>query len=92
MKNNILIVDDIHPVFIEMAAAKGYQCDYQPKITAVEALEIIGNYEGLVIRSKFLLNREYIDAAKNLRFICRAGAGMDNIDEPYAAQKGLNSS
>jgi D-3-phosphoglycerate dehydrogenase len=89
LKNNILIVDDIHPVFIEMAAAKGYQCDYQPKITPGEALQILGNYAGLVIRSKFMLNREYLDAAKNLRFICRAGAGMDNIDEPYAAEKGI---
>ncbi|MDP9080371.1 MAG: 2-hydroxyacid dehydrogenase [Bacteroidota bacterium] len=89
MKNNILIVDDIHPVFMEMAEAKGYHCDYQPKITAAEALQIISDYAGLVIRSKFLLNRQYLDAAKNLRFICRAGAGMDNIDEPYAAEKNI---
>jgi D-3-phosphoglycerate dehydrogenase len=87
LKNNILIVDDIHPVFIEKAQALGYTCDYQPTIKPAEALQIIGNYEGLVIRSKFLLNREYLDAAINLKFICRAGAGMDNIDEPYAAEK-----
>jgi D-3-phosphoglycerate dehydrogenase len=89
LKNNILIVDDIHPVFMEMAEAKGYHCDYQPKIKPDEALQIIGNYAGLVIRSKFLLNRQYLDAAKNLRFICRAGAGMDNIDEAYAAEKDI---
>ena len=89
MKNNILIVDDIHPVFIEMAEAKGYECDYQPKITAAEALEIIGGYAGLVIRSKFRVDRKVIDIAKKLRFVCRAGAGMDNIDEPYAAKKNI---
>lgn len=89
MKNNILIVDDIHPVFIERAEALGYQCDYRPEIKADEALQLIGGYAGLVIRSKFLLNRQYLDAAANLRFICRAGAGMDNIDEPYAAEKGI---
>ena len=89
MKNNILIVDDIHPVFIEMAEAKGYECDYQPKITTAEALEIIGGYAGLVIRSKFRVDRKVIDIAKNLRFVCRAGAGMDNIDEPYAAEKNI---
>jgi D-3-phosphoglycerate dehydrogenase len=89
LKNNILIVDDIHPVFIEKAEAMGYQCDYQPLIKPAEALQIIGNYTGLVIRSKFKLNREFIDAGKNLRFVCRAGAGMDNIDETYAAEKGL---
>ena len=89
MKNSILIVDDIHPVFIERADAMGYYCDYKPAIKPGEALNIIGNYVGLVMRSKFKLNREYIDAGKNLQFVCRAGAGMDNIDEEYAAEKGI---
>ena len=89
MKNSILIVDDIHQLFIERAEKLGYHCDYQPLITPGQALEIIGGYAGLVMRSKFKLNREYIDAGKNLRFVCRAGAGMDNIDEEYAIQKGI---
>jgi D-3-phosphoglycerate dehydrogenase len=89
LKNNILIVDDIHPVFMEMAAAKGYQCDYQPKITPAEALLIIGEYAGIVIRSKFNIDKHVIDLAKKLRIVCRAGAGMDNIDEAYAAEKGI---
>jgi D-3-phosphoglycerate dehydrogenase len=89
LKNNILIVDDIHPVFMEQAEAKGYHCDYLPLIKPDEALQIIGNYAGLVMRSKFKLNRQYIDAGVNLRFVCRAGAGMDNIDEAYAAEKGI---
>ncbi len=89
MKNNILIVDDIHPVFMERAGAMGHHCDYRPTIKPDEALQIIGGYEGLVMRSKFKLNRQYIDAAINLRFVCRAGAGMDNIDEAYAKEKGI---
>ncbi len=90
MKNNILIVDDIHPIFIELAQALGYSCDYRPTIKPDEALEIIGGYKGLVIRSKFKMNKEHLDAGKNLRFICRAGAGMDNIDEAYAAERGIS--
>lgn len=89
MKKNILIVDDIHPVFIEQAEALGYTCDYRPLIKASEAFEIIGDYAGLVIRSKFNVDRSVIDAATSLRFVCRAGAGMDNIDEAYAAEKHL---
>jgi len=89
MKNNILIVDDIHPVFIEQAEALGYTCDYRPLIKANEAFEIIGDYAGLVIRSKFNVDRSVIDAGTNLRFVCRAGAGMDNIDEGYAAEKNI---
>ena len=86
---NILIVDDIHPVFIEQAEAMGYQCDYKPTIKPDEAYAVIGEYEGLVIRSKFLVNKTVLDLAASLRFICRAGAGMDNIDEDYAKQKGV---
>jgi D-3-phosphoglycerate dehydrogenase len=89
LKSNILIVDDIHPIFMEMAAAKGYHCDYKPLIKADEAVQIIGDYAGLVIRSKFKVDKQVIDAGTNLRFVARAGAGMDNIDEAYAAEKGI---
>jgi len=89
LKNTILIVDDIHPIFMEKVEAFGYLCDYRPLIKPNEALQILGDYDGLVMRSKFKLNRDYIDAGKNLRFVCRAGAGMDNIDEAYAAEKGI---
>ena len=89
MKNNILIVDDVHPIFMEQAEAKGYTCDYRPTIKSEEALQIIGNYAGLVIRSKFLVTKQVFDLATNLQFVARAGAGMDNIDEAYAAKKGI---
>ncbi|PJJ83679.1 NAD(P)-dependent oxidoreductase [Mucilaginibacter auburnensis] len=87
--NTILIVDDIHPIFIEQAEAMGYVCDYRPTIKLAEALEIISTYAGLVIRSKFNVDKRVFDAAANLRFICRAGAGMDNIDEAYAKEKNV---
>jgi D-3-phosphoglycerate dehydrogenase len=87
--NKILIADDIHPIFIEQVEVAGYQCDYQPTIKLDEALQIISGYAGLVIRSKFNVDKAVIDAAPNLRFVCRAGAGLDNIDEAYAAQKGI---
>jgi D-3-phosphoglycerate dehydrogenase len=89
MKNNILIVDDIHPIFMEQAEALGYTCNYQPLITPAAAFEMLGDYAGLVIRSKFNVDRKVIDAATNLRFVCRAGAGMDNIDVAYAVQKNI---
>lgn len=74
---------------MERAEAMGYQCDYRPQITPADALDILGEYSGLVVRSKFNLDKKHIDAGKNLRFICRAGAGMDNIDEDYATSKGI---
>lgn len=89
LKNSILIVDDLHPIFIEQVEAVSYICDYQPTLKLEQVMPIIANYEGLVIRSKFQVSREVLDAATNLRFIARAGAGMDNIDEDYARQKGI---
>ena len=89
MKNNILIVDDLHPVFIEQAETFGYTINYQPDIKPDEAYAIINDYGGLVIRSKFQVDSAFMDRAANLRFICRAGAGMDNIDEVYAIEKGI---
>jgi D-3-phosphoglycerate dehydrogenase len=89
LKNNILIVDDVHPIFMEQAEARGYTCDYRPAIKTEEALQIIGDYAGLVIRSKFQVTKQVFDLAKNLQFVARAGAGMDNIDEAYAAEKGI---
>jgi len=89
LKQKILIVDDLHPIFIEQAEALGYECNYQPKFTLADTLEILADYEGLAVRSKFLVDKTIFDAATKLRFICRAGAGMDNIDEAYAKQKGI---
>ncbi|EHQ28247.1 2-hydroxyacid dehydrogenase [Mucilaginibacter paludis] len=89
MKKNILIVDDLHPIFIERAEALGYQCNYQPQFTLDDTLKVIAEYDGLVIRSKFQVDKNVLDIATNLRFICRGGAGMDNIDEAYALQKNI---
>lgn len=85
----ILIVDDLHPIFMEQVEALGYQCDYQPDIKADDAKQILSRYDGLAIRSKFQVDKAVFDRAPNLRFIARAGAGMDNIDEEYAKVKGV---
>ena len=82
-KPKLLIVDDLHPAFKQKAEALGYQCDDQPQLSREQALAYIASYEGLAIRTKFKVDKELIDAAPQLRLICRAGAGMDNIDEAY---------
>ncbi|WP_433901455.1 NAD(P)-dependent oxidoreductase [Sphingobacterium puteale] len=87
MKANILIVDDIHEIMLEKFEQAGIAYDYQPDIDREEAERIIANYSGLVIRSKFQVDKPFLDLAPNLGFIARAGAGMDNIDDKIAAQK-----
>ncbi len=78
--NKILIVDDLHPYFKKEANRIGYICDDFPSITLPEVENIIGNYVGLAIRTKFQVNESLLDKATQLKFIARAGAGMDNID------------
>lgn len=86
---HILIVDDIHEVLLHRLGQAGVSYDYQPHITRLEAEKIIGNYEGLVIRSKFQVDRDFLALASNLQLIGRAGAGMDNIDAACAQEKGI---
>ncbi|QIH36312.1 NAD(P)-dependent oxidoreductase [Sphingobacterium sp. DR205] len=87
MKANILIVDDIHEIMLEKFEQAGIPYDYQPDIDRQEAEKIIANYSGMVIRSKFQVDKAFFDLAPNLRFIARAGAGMDNIDDEIATQR-----
>jgi D-3-phosphoglycerate dehydrogenase len=83
----ILIVDDIHEIMLEKFDQAGIAFHYQPDISREEAEKIISNYSGMVIRSKFQVDKAFFDLAPNLRFIARAGAGMDNIDDTVAAQR-----
>jgi len=67
----------------------GYQVDDRPFITRAETLEIIGDYDGIAVRTKFLIDRELILRAEKLKFVARAGAGLDNIDEAFARERGI---
>lgn len=88
-KGRILIVDDLHPTFKEQATALGYEVEDRPLITRQETLAIIKDFDGIAVRTKFLIDRELIDAGTHLKFVARAGAGLDNIDEAYALQKNI---
>lgn len=87
MSQKILIVDDLHPAFKQGAERMGFVVDDRPEISYQEVLQIIGDYAGLVIRTKFFVGEQLLKAAANLKFIARAGAGMDNIDEKIAKEK-----
>lgn len=89
MKGKILIVDDLHPAFKEQAIVQGYEVDDRPLITRAETMAIIANYMGIAVRTKFRIDQELMEAAPNLQFIARAGAGLDNIDEIFARQRNI---
>lgn len=88
-KMKILIVDALHPVFKERAVSMGYQVDDFPQLSKEETLGIINQYHGIAVRTKFHIDRALLEAGIQLKFVARAGAGLDNIDEVYAKERGI---
>jgi D-3-phosphoglycerate dehydrogenase len=88
-RGKILIVDDLHPAFKLAAEDLGFEVHDRPLIKKEEVLEILPNYIGLAIRTKFRVDQQVMEAAPNLKFVARAGAGMDNIDVAIADKKNI---
>ena len=76
----ILIADEMHPSLFPMLTEAGFGFAYQPTITRAELLEQLTPFDGLIIRSKTTVDEPLLQQAPNLRFVGRAGAGLDLID------------
>lgn len=85
----VLIIDDVHTLLIDGLRAEGYEVDYKPGSDQRQILEIIHLYEGLIVRTKMQIDKNVLLKATNLRFIGRAGAGLDNIDTDYCDERGI---
>lgn len=83
----ILFVDSVHPILEERLFALKCVCDFDYQSSKQEIETKINQYEGIVIRSRFPIDKTFLDAASNLKFIARSGAGLENIDLAYAKQK-----
>jgi len=83
----ILFVDTVHPILEERLTGLGYVCEHDLTSSKKEIEEKIYNYFGLVIRSRFPIDNVFLDKTKNLKFIARSGAGLENIDVSYAEKK-----
>ncbi|WP_297985917.1 2-hydroxyacid dehydrogenase [uncultured Chryseobacterium sp.] len=85
----ILQLDKNHPLIAEQLSAKGFVIDEDHASSYDEVLEKIENYDGIIIRSRIPLDRNFLENAKNLKFIARVGAGMENIDVEAAKEFGI---
>jgi D-3-phosphoglycerate dehydrogenase len=85
----VLLIDEMHLSILGLLEKEGFQVTYSPEITRAQLLEQIGNYEGLIIRSKTPMDRELLEKATRLRFIGRAGAGLDQLDLDYLKDRGV---
>lgn len=87
----VLVSDKISPASLEIFKQQGVDVDYLPDVgkDKDKLAEIIGNYDGLAIRSATKVTEKIIAAATNLKVIGRAGIGVDNVDIPAATAKGI---
>ena len=85
-RKKILMVDEPHPYFLEAMQALGWVCLAHYQTSRAEVLELLPDCDGLLVRSRLQVNRELLDAGKNLQFVARYGVGTEHIDLDYAKQ------
>ncbi len=85
----VLITDNTHPVLRQHIEAAGIDCDVCVDCTYNTLLEMVQDYDALIVRSKIIIDRPFIDKARHLRCIGRVGAGMETIDVEYAESCGV---
>lgn len=86
----ILHIDSNHPLLWQQLEQAGFQneADFKSERNEIEAK--IHNFDGIVIRSRFKIDKEFIDKATKLKFIARVGAGLESIDCDYAGSKNIH--
>jgi len=83
----ILFIDTVDSLLKKQLEEIGHDCDTAYNKSKLEIESIINFYDGIIIRSKFNINTKFIDKAINLKFIARAGSGLENINVDYARNK-----
>ena len=85
----IIHVDKNHPILIKLLSKFGYENFKYYNSTKIEIEKIIENYDGIIIRSRFKIDKSFIKKAKRLKFIARVGSGKENIDVDYAKRNNI---
>ena len=86
----ILFIDTVHPLLKQELEKENHICDSAYNKSKTEIQQIISNYQGIIIRSRFKIDKQFIDCGSNLKFIARAGSGLENIDVDYAEHKNIH--
>src|SRR5262245_47955611 len=91
MAPRVLVSDELSETAVQIFRDRGVEVDFQPQLgkDKDKLAEIIGNYDGLAIRSATKATEKLISAATNLKVIGRAGIGVDNVDIPAASRRGI---
>jgi len=85
----VLFIDRVHSSLKNNLQKNNFVCDESYHLSKKEIEKIIHNYEGIIIRSRFIIDSDFIRKANNLKFIARAGSGLENIDVKFAESKNI---
>lgn len=85
----IAFIDKVHPVLQKGLESMGWICDDLTKTSRLDIIDSLVDYHGIVIRSRFPMNETFLSEARQLEFIARSGAGMENIDISYCKQRNI---
>jgi D-3-phosphoglycerate dehydrogenase len=85
----VLFIDTVHPILEERLTKKGFICMDGTQWSRKKCLEEIHHFQGVVVRSRFPIDAEFLNAAIELKFIARSGAGLENIDLESAEENGV---
>ena len=88
-KPKVLISDELSPRAVEIFAERGCDVDFKPGLKPAELRAIVGDYDGLAIRSATKVTAEVLAEAKKLKVVGRAGIGVDNVDIKSATAHGV---
>lgn len=89
MPRKILLLDNVSPRCAEVFEKRGFKADQPPKMELDELKKVIGDYNGVVVRSATTVDADLLQHAKHLEVIGRAGVGVDNIDIDAATARGV---
>ncbi|PIB34451.1 phosphoglycerate dehydrogenase [Reichenbachiella sp. 5M10] len=85
----ILIIDEMHASIGERLTQIGYESDYLPQISRQEIIDAADEYIGMIVRSKTTIDQDLLSSKPSLKFIARAGAGIDQLDVDYLDEKSI---
>ena len=86
----VLHVDENHPILIDGLEKLGFENIIEYETPLREIIKMINQYDGIVIRSRFTIDKLILKAAKRIKFIARVGSGLENIDVEYAKSKKIH--
>jgi len=89
MARKIALIDKTHPLLVKKLTELGYSCEEAHEESLKALWPQLPEYEGIIIRSRFTLDKAFLEQCRDLKFIARMGIGLEHVDLEYAAERGI---